>query len=149
MFRQPRFDLPIAGFGHSIRVAEVDLNAMNGFDGLIDYLRTLPATEMESPRLASKGNEVYTLLPLYRNGAFGALSREWKERPDMTIIAGTGGKVWALEIEYNAGKIRGDKLKELLHSFPIWCRRMAQDVKGDKLPADARTDVVQSKEGLN
>ncbi|TYP79315.1 surfactin family lipopeptide synthetase A/fengycin family lipopeptide synthetase D [Paenibacillus methanolicus] len=146
MFRQPRFDLPVAGLGRGIRVAEIDLNAMNGFSGLIEYLRMLPEAESEEPNPAQPITNAAGLLPFYRIGLFGELPREWRERPDLTIAVETGSSAWAIELEYNAGKIRAEKLKEMLQSFPTWCRRMAQDSRVGSVSAAARTDAVQLRE---
>ncbi|USB33500.1 non-ribosomal peptide synthetase [Paenibacillus sp. YPG26] len=148
MFRQPRFDLPVAGFGQGIRLAEIDLSTMDGFSGLIDYIRTLPTAHPEGSIMIPPGNEAATLLLLYRNGLFGELPREWTERSDLIIAAETGGRAWAIELEYNAGKIRSEKLKELLQSFPVWCRRMAQESQAGRVSAAAQTDTAEPREGL-
>ncbi|MBW5449441.1 hypothetical protein GE107_25860, partial [Cohnella sp. CFH 77786] len=147
MFRQPRFDLPVAGFGQGIRVAEIDLNAARGFSELLERLRAFLSADAALPEFAagaSAGTDA--IVPLYRNGLAGELPREWKGKTDLTIAVGTAGTAWTVEIEYDAGKIRREKLKELLQAFPMWCSRLAGEKQAREQPAAAQEKAAISGE---
>ncbi|MFC5471055.1 amino acid adenylation domain-containing protein, partial [Cohnella suwonensis] len=132
MFRQPRFDLPVSGFGRSVRLASIDLNAVNGFSGLLDSLRALPfgggtgAPDLPDPD--ARGADA-TVIPMYRKWPSEELPKPWKQWADLSIVVRTEGPEWTLEVEYDAGKLRKENVKELLQAFPMLCRSMANDLQ--------------------
>ncbi|QMV39816.1 non-ribosomal peptide synthetase [Cohnella cholangitidis] len=146
-FRQPRYDLLLCGLSDGAGIASVDLNAVKGYPEL---LRSIRETRLQPappyPVLVKpEGKDSPTaILPLYRGSYSAAAPEQWLTAADLTVgLSGTGTEK-TLQAEYDAGKISKDKVKELLQSFPIWCRRMA--VEGQAKEQTAAAGVQERSE---
>ncbi|MFC4306452.1 acyl carrier protein, partial [Cohnella boryungensis] len=127
-FRQPRFDLLLCGLSDGSGIASIDLNAVKGYPELLRVLRE--TKRQSSPPypvlLKPEGESAESgILPLYRGGYAAGAPADWLSASGLTAgLTGTGAET-VLQAEYDAGKIGKEKVKELLQSFPLWCRRMA------------------------
>ncbi|MCD9026584.1 phosphopantetheine-binding protein, partial [Cohnella silvisoli] len=152
-FRQSRYDLPICGFGGGASVVKLDLNEIGGFSELIAYLRSALLHEHTSnsnslPVLANEQNPDSSIIPLLCGGTAPPVPEGWRPLADLTIVVQSTGFEWAIQVEYNAGKIRKDKIKDLMKDFPIWCRRMANERQSKEQSAVSQdVDAEQERKG--
>ncbi|WP_239616494.1 non-ribosomal peptide synthetase [Cohnella mopanensis] len=143
-FRQPRFDLLLCGLSDGAGIASVDLNAVNGYPELLRSIRETkrhPAPPYPALSKPEGESSETAILPLFRGSFSPAMPDQWLSAADLTVGLSGPGKEKTLQAEYDAGKIGKDKVKELLQSFPLWCRRMA--VEGQ---AKEQTAAAVSKE---
>jgi surfactin family lipopeptide synthetase A/fengycin family lipopeptide synthetase D len=127
-FRQPRYDMLLSGLSDGAGIASVDLNAVKGYPEL---LRSIRETRLQPkppyPVLIKPedGASTTAILPLYRGSYSSSTPEHWLTAADLTVGLSGAGTEKTLQAEYDASKISKEKVKELLQSFPIWCRRMA------------------------
>ncbi|QTH39834.1 amino acid adenylation domain-containing protein [Cohnella sp. LGH] len=137
-FRQPRYDMLLCGMSGGAGIAAVDLAAAKGYPEL---LRSIRETRLQAappyPALVKPEGETAAIVPLYRGSYSAAAPEPWLTAADLTIGLSGAGAEKTLLAEYDAGKIDKEKVKELLQSFPIWCRRMAVEAQAKEQTAAA------------
>ncbi|MBW7477835.1 hypothetical protein K0T92_24290, partial [Paenibacillus oenotherae] len=141
--KQPKFALPVYGFGPGIQVLPVDLTATGGLSELIAWLGaqldSLPVIQEMPVRSQSADSQAAaSIVPLYRKLPSAAVPASWMERVDLLLNVGIGENAIQLNNEYNGSRIRKEKVKELMQSFPTWCRRLASQQSGKGQAAAAR-----------
>ncbi|WP_027084592.1 non-ribosomal peptide synthetase [Cohnella panacarvi] len=145
-FRQPKFDLPTVGFGRGVRTLAVDLASSDGFPGLLAQLNDWKtdtghgSSEGLRDRNAESADD--GVVPMYRNGVSEPLPQSWKDDSDLTAALREAEGAGMLQLEYNAGKIRKEKAKELLQAFPAWASRMAGEWRSSETVAAVREEAA-------